>query len=80
MERRNTSGGTIKRKGRGAVSNRTGRFEPTVRERVDDGWSVAGWSASDPTEEPAPQTIVQPDSSKEIIARNQSPDVPFDRS
>ena len=80
MERRNTSSGTIKRKGRGAVSNRTGRFEPTVRERIDDGWSVAGWSASDPTEEPAPQTIVQPDSSKEIIARNQSPDVPFDRS
>ena len=25
------------RKGRGAVSNRAGRFEPTVTDRVDDG-------------------------------------------
>ncbi len=26
------------RKGRGAVSNATGRFEPEQRVRVDDGW------------------------------------------
>jgi DNA repair photolyase len=29
----------VARKGRGAVSNRVGRFEPYARERVDDGWT-----------------------------------------
>ncbi len=61
------------RKGRGAVSNRAGRFEPHTREAVDDGWPAG--------EEPPPlRTTVTPDSSKTIIARNASPDVPFDRS
>ena len=27
------------RKGRGAVSNEAGRYEPTVTEAVDDGWA-----------------------------------------
>ena len=28
------------RKGRGAVSNRVGRYEPETREAVDDGWAT----------------------------------------
>jgi len=32
-------------KGRGAVSNRDGRFEPTRREVVDDGWHLdSAWA------------------------------------
>jgi DNA repair photolyase len=62
------------RKGRGAVTNRAGRFEPTVTEAVDDGW------ARDEEDLPPLRTTVTVDSSRSIIARNQSPDVPFDRS
>jgi DNA repair photolyase len=60
-------------RGRGAKSNRSGRFEALAREDFDDGWT---------DEEPAPQieTSVQPMRSKTIIARNTSPDVGFDRS
>jgi DNA repair photolyase len=61
-------------KGRGAVSNRTGRYEPTVRERVDDGWGLP------PEEETRPDTRVSEDTSRTVIARNTSPDVGFDRS
>ena len=63
------------RKGRGAISNRVGRFEPTTREAVDDGWGRPG------DDEPAPlRTSVTIDASRSIIARNQSPDLGFDRS
>ncbi len=61
-------------KGRGAVSNRTGRFEAHARHAVDDGW------ARDDDELPPLATVVQHDTSRTIIARNSSPDVPFDRS
>ena len=61
-------------KGRGAVSNRTGRFEAHARHSVDDGW------ARDDDELPPLATVVQHDTSRTIIARNSSPDVPFDRS
>ena len=63
------------RKGRGAVSNPHNRSEATSRARVDDGWASA-----DPEEEPAPDTVVLADSSRSILARNDSPDIPFDRS
>ena len=64
----------VARKGRGAVSNRTGRYEAFESEAVDDGWQGT-------EEEPAPLvTSVTWDSSRSVIARNQSPDVPFDRS
>ena len=62
----------IPRKGRGAVSNRAGRFEPRASEAVDDGWSAE--------ELPPLRTTVTRDASKTVIARNTSPDVPFDRS
>ena len=35
----------IKRRGRGAQSNRSGRFEPLQRIDIDDGWAAA-FSAS----------------------------------
>jgi DNA repair photolyase len=70
------------RKGRGAVSNRTGRFEATATERVHDGWDGSMSEAGDPQDaKPAKlRTSVAIDSSRTVIARNQSPDVPFDRS
>jgi len=62
------------RKGRGAVSNAAGRYEPLTRVAVDDGWI-------DEDDGLAPlRTSVSIDSSRTIIARNQSPDIPFDRS
>ena len=70
----NTPPPELARKGRGAISNRAGRFEPHQREAVDDGWPL---DAGDP---PPPPTTVSVDRSRGIIARNTSPDVPFDRS
>lgn len=62
------------RKGRGAVGNPTGRFEPEVRVATDDGWGLGD-------DELAPlRTTLGVDSARKIITRNQSPDVPFDRS
>lgn len=65
---------TPARKGRGSVSNRDGRFEPATREAVDDGWGNLD-------EEPAPlRTTVMRDTSRSVIAHNNSPDVGFDQS
>ncbi len=64
-------------KGRGAVSNRTGRFETEVRQRVDDGWRYAGMEDDNA---PSPRTRLHRDSAKSILSRNDSPDIPFDRS
>jgi DNA repair photolyase len=62
------------RKGRGASSNTTGRFEVEKRVAFDDGWGTAD-------EEPAPlATTLSVDSTRTIIARNDSPDIGFDRS
>src|SRR3954453_17138954 len=61
------------RRGRGAVSNPHARFEPVESERFDDGWDLP--------EEPAPlKTEVTIERPRTIIARNDSPDIPFDRS
>jgi DNA repair photolyase len=65
------------RKGRGAVSNRTGRYEAHTRVAVDDGWSVAEEEAA---EVPRRPTRVTAETSRSVIARNNSPDVPFERS
>ena len=61
-------------KSRGAVSNRTGRFESLSVEAVDDGWGIA--------DEPLPplETTVQPEPPHSVITRNNSPDIPFDLS
>ncbi len=62
------------RKGRGAVGNATGRYETEVRVAFDDGWGSLD-------EEPLPlDTTYTRDSSRSIIAYNESPDIPFDRS
>jgi DNA repair photolyase len=61
-------------RGRGARSNRSGRFEALEREAFDDGWMA---------DDEAPRqiaTTVQPMKSRTIITRNASPDVGFDRS
>lgn len=60
-------------KGRGSVSNASGRFERFKRAAFDDGWGT----------DPLPsklQTHVQVEHPKRIITRNQSPDISFDRS
>ena len=61
-------------KGRGALSNPAGRFEHQSSEFVDDGWG------EDPTPDTQPATQLFADKTRNIIARNQSPDVPFDQS
>lgn len=62
------------RKGRGALSNRAGRFESLAVERVDDGWGIL--------DEPLPplETRVLPEPAQSVITRNNSPDIPFDQS
>ena len=60
--------------GRGAVSNREGRFERFRSEAFDDGWHGLDW-------EPTPiSTTVTPEKSRTLITRNDSPDVPFELS
>ena len=62
------------RKGRGAASNESGRFEVEKRIVLDDGWGSAD-------AEPLPlTTTLSIDSTRTIIARNESPDIGFDRS
>lgn len=62
------------KKGRGALSNQTGRFETLIKEESDDGWD-------DPDKYPAKiATQLFVDSAKSVITYNQSPDVGFDRS
>ena len=64
------------RRGRGAISNASGRYETDRRELVDDGWGSAAT-----TDGAAPfRTTVTRDASRTIITRNQSPDLGFDRS
>jgi DNA repair photolyase len=62
-----------RRRGRGATSNRSGRYEREARVDVDDGWGVL-------EDLPAFVTQVQVEKPRRIITRNASPDIPFDRS
>ncbi len=61
-------------KSRGAADTRQGRFEKEAREPCDDGWT--------PDDETAPvlDTTVTEERARSIIARNESPDVPFTQS
>jgi DNA repair photolyase len=70
----NSEGGCAARRGRGAVSNASGRYERDARVAIDDGWGSLD------TAPPPLQTTVGRDASRVIIARNASPDVGFDRS
>ena len=62
-----------RRRGRGAESNRSGRFEPLAREAVDDGWASLDLL-------PPLKTEVQEETPRQIITRNELPDISFDRS
>ena len=64
---------TERRRGRGTVSNRSGRFETRERVEEDDGWGSLGALADFKTT----VTIERP---KTVITRNESPDLSFDRS
>lgn len=63
---------------RGAVSNRSGRYEARQHGFADDGWGMMWWD--DAVSPPRIDTTVQEDASRTILTRNDSPDVPFDRS
>ena len=62
------------RKGRGAASNPSGRYERHRRDAFDDGWDTI-----DEAQAPL-RTEVRPDASRTVITRNNSPDLGFDRS
>ncbi len=62
-----------RRRGRGAGGNPANRYDRLHAETADDGWGI-------PEELPPLRTEVTLDRSRSIIARNSSPDIPFDRS
>jgi DNA repair photolyase len=69
------------RKGRGAVSNASGRFESERRVRIDDGWGDGqGNSWQDTDELPTLRTTVMADTTRRIITTNDSPDISFSQS
>ncbi len=61
------------RRGRGARSNKTGRFEKETRAGFDDGWGTVADAEKI-------RTTVSYEKARHIITRNQSPDIGFDRS
>jgi DNA repair photolyase len=65
--------GAERRRGRGAQSNASGRYEPTARVAFDDGWQSL-------EDLPPFKTTISIDTSRKVIAHNDSPDVGFDRS
>jgi DNA repair photolyase len=62
-----------RRRGRGAQSNASGRYEPIARVVFDDGWQTL-------EDLPPFATTVTVDATRKIITRNESPDISFDRS
>src|SRR5258707_5456992 len=63
----------VRRRGRGAQSNTSGRFEAEARVAFDDGWQSL-------EDLPPFKTTVGVDTSRKVITRNESPDIGFDRS
>src|SRR3954454_9903136 len=62
-----------RRRGRGAQTNASGRYESIARIAFDDGWQSLD-------ELPPFKTTVTLDATRKIITRNDSPDISFDRS
>ena len=62
-----------RRRGRGAQSNATGRYEPHVKIAFDDGWRTL-------EDLPPFTTTVTEERARKIITRNELPDISFDRS
>ena len=65
--------GRERRRGRGAQSNASGRYEPLARLAFDDGWESL-------EDLPPFATTVTVDATRKVITRNESPDIGFDRS
>jgi DNA repair photolyase len=65
--------GVERRRGRGAQSNASSRYDAEARVAFDDGWQSL-------EELPPFATSVSIDATRKIIARNDSPDISFDRS
>src|SRR5690606_30480676 len=61
-------------KGRGALSNPANRFAPSQLQAEPGGWDIPEDTL------PSAVTEVREERVKSIISRNDSPDVPFDRS
>lgn len=62
-----------RRRGRGTLSNASGRYEAVARVAFDDGWRSI-------EQLPPFETTVTVDATRTILARNESPDISFDRS
>src|SRR5215831_9465308 len=62
-----------RRRGRGAQSNASGRYEPLAKIAFDDGWRTL-------EDLPPFKTTVTEERARKIITRNDSPDISFDRS
>lgn len=62
-----------RRRGRGAQSNVSGRYEAEARTAFDDGWQSLD-------DLPPFKTTVAVDAARKVITRNDSPDISFDRS
>jgi len=62
-----------RRRGRGTLSNASGRYETLARVAFDDGWQGLD-------ELPPFKTTVTVDSTRKVVTRNDSPDIAFDRS
>lgn len=61
---------------RGTAQNDPSRFDPYTREVLDDGWlDTAEVEARAPI-----RTTVRNERARRILTKNQSPDIPFDRS
>jgi DNA repair photolyase len=63
----------VETRGRGARNNVSGRFEPQRRSLFDDGWQSLD-------DLPGLRTTVIAETARQIITRNDSPDISFDRS
>ncbi len=62
-----------RRRGRGALTNASGRFDRDKREDVDDGWDTLATLDAFKTE-------VLNETARTIISKNDSPDISFDQS
>ncbi|MGD2131965.1 MAG: PA0069 family radical SAM protein [Maricaulaceae bacterium] len=61
-------------RGRGAVSNASGRYEREARERFDDGWGAHDEAVGQV------ETELKPIASRTAFSYTRSPDLPFDRT
>ncbi|MGE0577186.1 PA0069 family radical SAM protein [Reyranella sp.] len=74
-------------RGRGALSNESSRYDSEKRIRTTDGWEAgspeggaSAEAADDDDALPPLRTTLTRDATRTILARNSSPDIPFDRS